>query len=62
MAPVGSRYVRQLFGEVDEARLIGVEGKSMPCETLAQYRQHTLDAISASSANRTRVHPKNHNL
>src|SRR4051812_25874676 len=26
--------------EVDEARLVGVEGKSIPCETLAQDRQH----------------------
>ena len=57
-----ARTPQPLWAEVDEARLVGVEGKSIPCETLAQNRQRRLasttlsNAINVSSANRTRVH------
>jgi hypothetical protein len=36
-----ARTPQPLWAEVDEARLVGVEGKSIPRETLAQDRQHT---------------------
>ena len=29
-----------VWAEVDEARLVGMEGESIPCEALAQDRQH----------------------
>ena len=35
-----SRTLEPLRTEVDEARLIGMEGESIACETLAQNRQH----------------------
>src|SRR6516162_651980 len=35
-----ARALRSLWAEVNEARLVGVEGESIPCETLAQDRQH----------------------
>jgi hypothetical protein len=35
-----ARAVSSLWAEVDEARLVGVEGKSIPTEALAEDRQH----------------------
>src|ERR1700739_2678578 len=35
-----ARALCSLWAEVNEARLVGVEGESIPCETLAQDRQH----------------------
>ena len=35
-----ARALSFLWAEVDEARLIGMEGKSIACETFAQNRQH----------------------
>ena len=49
------------WAEVDEARLVGVKRQPMPFKTLVQYRQdafgidNVIDAITASSANWTRV-------
>src|SRR5215469_1499076 len=35
-----SRVLRSPWAEVDEARLVRVEGESITCEPLAQHRQH----------------------
>src|SRR6516225_1888833 len=35
-----SRVLWSLWAEVDEARLVGMEGESIPCEPLAEDRQN----------------------
>ena len=35
-----ARILSAVWAEVDEARLVGMEGESIPCQTLAQDRQH----------------------
>src|SRR3954463_967645 len=40
-----ARALSLLWAEVDEARLIGVEGQSIPSEALAQDRQHAFGII-----------------
>src|SRR5271166_3036959 len=60
-----ARALSSLWAEVDEARLVRVEGESIPSEALAKDRQHPFGVIdvvervltvSASSANRTTTH------
>src|SRR5580693_6911979 len=40
-----ARALSSLWAEVDEARLVGVEGKSIPSEALAEDRQHAIGVI-----------------
>ena len=40
-----ARALSSLLAEVDEARLVGVEGKSIPSEALAEDRQHAFGVI-----------------
>src|SRR5271166_484761 len=40
-----ARALSSLWAEVDEARLVGVEGKSIPSEALAEDRQHAFGVI-----------------
>ena len=63
--PIGLRMVRAVWSvvaEIDEARLVGMECESIPYKALAQTPRTRLasrkssNAITASSAKRTRVH------
>ena len=40
------RALSSLWAEVDEARLVGVEGESIPCEALAKDRPHAFGVIN----------------
>ena len=40
-----ARALSSLWAEVDEARLVGVEGESIPSEALAKDRQHPFGVI-----------------
>jgi len=40
-----ARALSSLWAEVDEARLVGVEGESIPSEALAENQQHAFGVI-----------------
>src|SRR3954453_22062901 len=40
-----ARTLSSLWAEVDEARLVGMEGESIPSEALAKNRQHAFGII-----------------